>query len=250
LHAKARRKHDNGGWDWRRQLSISFKIYVPKQVNTSLETSGGSIHLDNLSGNEKFETSGGSLHVEALTGTIKGETSGGSIEVSNSGDDINLETSGGSIHADNCSGKIHLETSGGSLHLQNLKGTINANTSGGSVQANNIDGELITGTSGGSLHLTQLSCSLEASTSGGSINVEIVRAGKFVKLDDSGGHITLRLPSKQGYDLNLSANKISPASSTGNFSGTWEKDNVRGTMNGGGIPVHVDASGHLDISFE
>ncbi|HEY2583312.1 MAG TPA: hypothetical protein VGI43_15985, partial [Mucilaginibacter sp.] len=86
LHAEAKRKHDGGGdWDWRRQLSISFKIYVPKQVSTHLGTSGGSIHLDNLSGDENFSTSGGSLHIETLTGTIKGETSGGSIEVSNSG---------------------------------------------------------------------------------------------------------------------------------------------------------------------
>jgi hypothetical protein len=250
LHAKAKRKHENGfNWDWRKQLSISFKIYVPKEVNTHLGTSGGSIHLDNLSGEENFSTSGGSLHVDALTGIIKGETSGGSIEVSNSSDNINLETSGGSIHASNCNGKIHLETSGGSLHLQDLKGSINANTSGGSVSANNIDGELITGTSGGSVNLTQLSCALEASTSGGSMNIEMTHVGKYVKLDDSGGHIDLKLPSKQGYDLNLSANKINPPSYVSNFTGEWNKDRVKGTLNGGGIPVSVDASGHLSLSF-
>jgi hypothetical protein len=248
LHAQARRKHD-GGWDWRRQLNISFKIFVPKQVSTHLNTSGGSIHLDNLSGDENFGTSGGSLHIDALNGMIKGETSGGSIEVSNSGDDINLNTSGGSIHADNCKGKIRLETSGGSLHLSNLKGNINANTSGGSVTANNIDGELITGTSGGSVNLSQLSCSLEASTSGGSMHVEMIKVGKYIKLDDSGGHVDLRLPSNQGYNLSLSADKISPATSVGNFSGQWDKDHVKGTMNGGGIPVHVDVSGHLNIDF-
>ena len=249
LHARARRKHNGMGWDWRKQLSISFKIFVPKQVNTHLETSGGSIHLDNLSGNENFSTSGGSLHVDALTGMIKGETSGGSIEVSNSGSDIKLETSGGSIHAGNCQGKIHLETSGGSLHLDNLKGTIDANTSGGSIEANSIEGELKTGTSGGSLNLTHLSCSLDASTSGGSINAEIVHAGKYVKLDVSGGHVDLRLPAKQGYDLNLSANRISKPDNLSIFSGEWEKDHVRGAINGGGIPVNVDASGHLDIIF-
>lgn len=249
VHAEARRKHENGfNWDWRKQLSISFKIYVPKQVNTHLSTSGGSIHLDNLSGDENFGTSGGSLHIDALTGQIKGETSGGSIEVSNSADNISLETSGGSIHANNCHGKIRLETSGGSLHLEDLKGSINANTSGGSVQANNIEGELITGTSGGSVNLSQLSCSLEASTSGGSMHVELLHVGKYIKLDDSGGHIELRLPSKQGLNLDLSANRINKPDLS-NFSGEWEKDHVHGTVNGGGVPVHVDASGHLELSF-
>ena len=248
VHAMARRKHEGFNWDWRRQLSISFKIYVPKQVSTRLETSGGSIHLDNLSGEENFGTSGGSLHIDRLTGTIKGETSGGSIEVSNSSDNINLETSGGSIHADNCNGKIRLETSGGSLHLSNLKGNINANTSGGSIQGNNIDGELITGTSGGSVNLSQLSCSLEASTSGGSMNVELLHLGKYVKLDVSGGQVNLRLPANQGMNLNLSANRINKPD-VGSFNGEWDKDHVKGSLNGGGIPVNVDASGHLEISF-
>jgi hypothetical protein len=249
VHATAKRKHEGGiNWDWRKQLSISFRVFVPREVATHLSTSGGSIHLDNLSGNENFSTSGGSLHVDHLTGVIKGETSGGSIEVSNSGNNINLETSGGSIRASNCNGTIRLETSGGSLHLEGLKGSIKANTSGGSIQASNIEGELITGTSGGSVNLTQMACSLEASTSGGSMNVEMNHVGKYVKLEVSGGHVNLRLPSKQGLDLNLSANRINKPE-MGNFSGEWEKDHVKGSLNGGGVPVHVDASGHLDISF-
>jgi len=250
LHAKAKRRHEGGfNWDWRRQLSISFKIYVPKDVNTHLGTSGGSIHLDNLSGNENFSTSGGSLHVEALTGVIKGETSGGSIEVSNSADDINLETSGGSIHATNCHGRIKLETSGGSLNLDNLKGTINANTSGGSIRGSNVEGELITGTSGGSVNLTQMACSLEASTSGGSMNIEMNQVGKYVKLDVSGGHVDLRLPGKTGMNLNFSADRIS-ANNASNFNGEWEKTRVKGSVNGGGVPINVDASGSLKVSFE
>jgi hypothetical protein len=142
-----------------------------------------------------------------------------------------------------------LETSGGSLHLEGLKGTINANTSGGSVQASNIEGELITGTSGGSVNLSQLSCSLQASTSGGSMHVELLRVGKYVKLDVSGGHVDLKMPAKQGYNLNLSANRINPPSYVNNFTGEWDKDHVKGSLNGGGIPVTVDASGHLNLSL-
>lgn len=248
LHARAKRKHDGDNWDWRRQLSISFKIYVPREVNTHLGTSGGSIHLDNLTGEENFSTSGGSLHMDALNGMIKGETSGGSIEVSNSGENITLETSGGSIHASHCHGKIHLETSGGSLHLDDLKGDINAQTSGGSVEGSDIDGELVTGTSGGSVNITHMAGSLNASTSGGSMHIQIISLGKYIKLDDSGGHIDLSLPGKQGLTLDLSADRIS-SSSVSNFTGEWDKTHVKGTLNGGGIPVNVDASGRLDISF-
>ena len=235
VHATAKNKRNFS--NWKNSLSIGFKVFVPKQVNTSLNTSGGSIHMDNLSGNEKFETSGGSLHVDKLTGIIKGETSGGSIHVSNSGSDISLETSGGSIEASNCNGKIHLETSGGSLRLTDLKGTIDANTSGGSISANNIAGEFKTGTSGGSINLTNLACALDASTSGGSFHAQFNSVGKYVKIDVS-GHVDLSIPSKQGLDLDLRGDRVE-ANFTSNFSGTKEKEKIEGKLNGGGSSVVI-----------
>jgi hypothetical protein len=249
LRAVAKNKHE-GNWDWRRSLNISFKVYVPKNVATDLQTSGGSIHLDNLNGEEKFETSGGSLHIDHLTGNIHGRTSGGSIHVSNSRDNIDLETSGGSVNADNCSGTIRLGTSGGSLHLNNLNGKINAETSGGSVQASEIKGELRTGTSGGSVNLTGLTCSLDTYTSGGSIHVQMKEASKFVKIDASGGHVDLQLPSKQGYDLNVHADKVTAELGNGNFNGTKDKDRVEGKLNGGGIAVNVSGSNRVNLSLD
>ncbi len=68
-------------------------------MSTKLRTSGGSISLINLNGEQDFSTSGGSLHVEKMSGKIDGSTSGGSIHVSDSKDEIDLRTSGGSIEA-------------------------------------------------------------------------------------------------------------------------------------------------------
>jgi hypothetical protein len=246
LHAVAKSKH-NGNWDWKRSLNISFKIYVPKEVGTNLETSGGSIHMDNLSGEERFSTSGGSLHLDELTGNIHGRTSGGSIQVSNSGENIDLETSGGSIHANNCKGTIKLGTSGGSLHLEELSGKIDATTSGGSVSASNIKGELHTGTSGGSVNLSALACSLDTYTSGGSMHVQLSQLGKFVKIDVSGGHVDLQLPNK-GLNLNVHGNKVT-AELGSSFSGTKDKDRIEGKLNGGGVPVDVNGGGRVNLTL-
>ncbi|QEC79838.1 DUF4097 family beta strand repeat-containing protein [Mucilaginibacter ginsenosidivorax] len=246
VHATAKNKHNFA--NWRNSLSIGFKVFVPKNVNTSLNTSGGSIHLDNLDGTEKFETSGGSLHVDKLTGMIKGQTSGGSIHVSNSGSSIDLETSGGSIEASNCNGKIHLETSGGSLHLTDLKGTIDANTSGGSISANNIAGELKTGTSGGSINLNGLACALDASTSGGSFHAQFASVGKYVKIDVSSGHIDISVPSKSALDLDLRADKVE-ANFTSNFSGTKEKERIEGKLNGGGSSFEVRGNSRINLNL-
>ncbi len=236
--------------NWKKALNISFKIFVPENVSTDLSTSGGSISIANLSGIEEFRTSGGSLSVKKIIGKIHGETSGGSINVSDSKEDIELGTSGGSIDADNCSGKIKLNTSGGSLELHDLHGEIKATTSGGSVNGKNIFGELSAHTSGGNVSLYALACSVDASTSGGNINVEIKDIGKYVKLNNSGGHIDLEIPKDKGYDLKLYGDKMDRNFSLNNFSGTVKENRIEGTMNGGGIPITVDAGGgKINLSF-
>jgi hypothetical protein len=240
LTAIAKPKHEI--FNWRRSLNISFRIYVPENVATDLETSGGSITLGDLAGTEKFSTSGGSLHIDHLTGKTTGSTSGGSIHVTDSKDIIDLSTSGGSIEATNCTGNIRLSTSGGSLHLLNLNGTIHAETSGGSAEGDNIEGDLFVHTSGSSIRLTNLACSLDAETSGAGIHVAMAKLGKFIKLGTSGGNIDLEIPNGQGVNLDIDAGRIKTASLT-NFSGSQEKGRMNGTLNGGGIPVRLNTSG-------
>ena len=235
--------------DWKKALNISFKVFVSKNVSTDLETSGGSISLTNLSGSQEFSTSGGSLNVDNVSGKVDGKTSGGSIDLKNSKDDIELSTSGGSIEAKNCDGKLRLTTSGGSLNLSDLKGDIEAKTSGGSVRGKNIGGELVAHTSGGSVHLDDLSCSLEASTGGGNMDVSIKQLGKYVKISNSGGNIDLELPKGKGMDLELSGNKIK-TDKLDNFSGKFGEDEVNGKLNGGGVPVRVEAgSGKITLAL-
>ncbi|TMI93504.1 MAG: DUF4097 domain-containing protein [Bacteroidetes bacterium] len=236
--------------DWKKALNISFKVFVSKNISTDLSTSGGSISLTNVSGNQNFSTSGGGLDVDNVSGKVDGRTSGGSINVENSKDDIELTTSGGSIHASKCEGKLRLNTSGGSLDLKDLKGDIRATTSGGSVGGSNVEGELITHTSGGSIHLRDLSCSLETSTSGGNIDVSIKQLGKYVKISNSAGNIDLELPKGKGMDLDLSGDRIK-TDHLDNFNGKINDDEVNGKLNGGGVLVRVDAgSGRIYLGLK
>ena len=235
--------------DWKKALSIGYKIYVPQQVRTDLRTSGGSIHLENLSGEQSFTTSGGSLHVSKISGRMDGRTSGGSIHLEDSRDEIELSTSGGSIQATNCTGNIRLSTSGGSLDLSNLKGTIKATTSGGNVRGGNVEGELIAFTSGGNIHLRDLASSLETATSGGNIDVAFRQMGKYVKVNNSAGNIDLTLPKNAKLDLDLSG-RIAGASFA-NFDGRIDDRKVKGKLNGGGVPVTADAnSGRIRLEWQ
>ncbi len=247
LIASAKLKKSN--MNWKKSVNVSFKAYLPVNVTTELETSGGSIALSNLEGTHSFRTSGGSIAIDRVKGKMKGKGSGGSIRIANSSNDIDLVTSGGSIQAETCTGNIKLKTSGGSLKLEDLDGTIEAETSGGSIDAENIKGDLVTGTSGGSIRLRNLTCSIDAETSGGGIDAEIIETTKTVKLRNSGGNINLQLPANKGYDLDLSANKIDMQLK--NFSGSVDEHSVEGQLNGGGTLVDVRSQGgKISVSFK
>ncbi len=229
-------------------LSISFKIIAPRQVDSNLQTSGGSIRINDISGSQDFKTSGGSLSVENASGNIVGKTSGGSITVTNSKDNIDLKTSGGSITAKDCSGKIDLKTSGGSLKMNNLSGNIDAATSGGSVTASDIKGTLKPGTSGGSVKLDGISGNVDAHTSGGSMNVEMTSVSEYVKLSNSGS-LNLTLPSGKGYNLKVKANKIE-TSGLKDFRGNMESRNMEGTVGSGGPEIEIKTSQRASLSFK
>ncbi len=97
------------------------------------------------------------------------------------------------------------------------------------------------GTSGGSIHLNEVSGDIQAHTSGGSINADVLKLGKYLTLSTSGGSVHATVPGGQGLDLDLSGNRVNTVVT--NFSGTAKDNRVKGSMNGGGIPVKMSTSG-------
>ena len=240
LTATAKPKHRIN--DWKKSLSFSFKIYVPKSAEINLLTRGGTIELAGMAGKKDFTTSGGNLVLNDIEGKTKGTTSGGNIYLRNSKDDLDLSTSGGNIYAENSSGNISISTSGGSIKIEGLKGIIKAGTSGGNIKGDAIEGDLSAHTSGGNISLQGLNCSLKTGTSGGNIDVSMNSLGKFVSIHNSAGKVNLQIPKNIGVDLKLSAMKISTGTME-NFKGNLSKDEINGALNGGGIPVTVEANG-------
>lgn len=186
-------------------LSISFVLEVPRQVSANLNTSGGSISLAGLEGEHDVKTSGGSLNFDEITGYTVAHTSGGSINISQYDGVMNGNTSGGSIRADNSKGELKLNTSGGSIVLEDVSGSIDAHTSGGSIKAfvNDLD--------------------------------------EYLTLKTSGGSINAVIPEGMGVDLDLTGNRVNTKLT--NFTGQAEKNNIEGSMNGGGVPVTMKTSG-------
>ena len=214
---------------WKR-ISFSFVVEVPKEMSNRLKTSGGSLKLSGVVGDQKLNTSGGSIKLKEITG------------------EVYANTSGGSITADELDGEMALSTSGGSISISNSKGNIDGNTSGGSIRLNDIAGAVDVSTSGGGITITGSSERVKASTSGGTIKANVSGLTKEISLRTSGGSIYATLPKGKGLDLNLSGNKVNI--DLQNFSGSAKKGRINGSMNGGGIPVNMSTSGgNVNVDF-
>lgn len=203
IYAIAERKEKS--WNNENGLNISFEIQVPEQMTCDLHTSGGSISLASVTGEQAVKTSGGSLNFKNIKGNMDANTSGGSIELAKYEGNLDAQTSGGSINLNDASGRLKVHTSGGSIHLNNVAGDIDAQTSGGSIHA------------------------------------DVQRLGKFLTLETSGGSVHATIPGGKGLDLDLEGNRVKTALT--NFNGTSDTRRVKGTVNGGGIPVKMSTSG-------
>lgn len=213
VRAIAERQNSSSWKFWKdNDISISFVVFTPHEMSTSLETSGGHIKTMGLNGEQEIRTSGGHLELADLNGTIDARTSGGHISLLNINGDVDARTSGGHIEAKNTEGQLSVSTSGGHIDLANIAGTV------------------------------------DASTSGGSISADIVKMGEFARLKTSGGSVNVTVPRNIGLDLDLHGSRV--RSQLENFSGSMEDDDVEGSINGGGPMLSARTSGgSVRVSF-
>ena len=188
-----------------RNISISFRAYVP-------------------------------VHTE-----VNGSTSGGSVSARNLMNDIDLRTSGGSVSVVNIHGNAVVRTSGGGITIEDFAGMIEARTSGGSISVDGLEGVGDLRTSGGSIRMDNIAAKLDARTSGGSIRANLLSLYDDVNLQTSGGSIRIDLNGATDFELNLRGNRVN--TQLRNFSGEFENNRIVGKIGDGGPQISARTSG-------
>ncbi len=216
---------DRGYW---RHRNIRYTVTVPKVYDLDLDTSGGSISVEDVEGRIDADTSGGSLNFRHIVGNIKGHTSGGSIDVKDADGTVNIDTSGGSIDVDDVTGDVDADTSGGSMTIADVGGRVEARTSGGSIRIENVKK------------------GAEAHTSGGSVRAEFEDQPEGdVILSTSGGGVTVALPEDVAMSVEAYASKVRSQFPVDGV--TSAKRRLRGDINGGGPELNLESSGTIYI---
>ena len=216
----------------RKSLQFMTTVRLPRHFNLDAGTSGGAIHLKNLTGKVSLRTSGGVISVNKVTGDTIARTSGGGITVGDSHGAMNLRTSGGRIKANGVKGHLNARTSGGGIHVGDHSGNADVSTSGGSIELGSVKGNITASTSGGSIQAVMVGqpdkdCSLR--TSGGSIHLKVSPdANLRIDASTSGGgvksNLTLSNPELKRSSLQGQLNSGGPT--------------LKARTSGGSIQIH------------
>lgn len=212
-------------------LSVRFRVTVPKRFNASLNTAGGSIQVSDLHGNVDARTSGGDLKFSKIEGPIDAHTSGGNVTAAGCTDKLQVQTSGGNIAIKDFSGpSATADTSGGSVNVITCSGAVQIKTSGGDITVDKFSGP-----------------SVFADTSGGAMtfNVEKQPAADCW-FRTGGGNITVRLPENIAMNVIASTdggevNTAIPVNAT--VQGRVKEGRLEGKINGGGPKLALKTSG-------
>ncbi|MCG6189806.1 DUF4097 family beta strand repeat-containing protein [Maribellus maritimus] len=212
-------------FNFRNNTGIALTIITPREMSCNVSSSGGGVDISGVAGTHNFSSSGGGVRIENVTGSTKASSSGGGVTATNQNGDCRLSSSGGGVK------------------LTDAHGSVFARSSGGSVRLNNIDGDVDASSSGGGVSVSGKAGAVKAKSSGGSVRVDIGNLSKELYLTSSGGGVDaiIKNGDNLGLDLDLSSDRVNI--DLHNFSGKSEKNRVKGTMNGGGIPVYIRSSG-------
>ena len=192
-------------WSKGNNINLSFEIQVPYEMSSDLTTSGGSIAISGIEGDQTLKTSGGSVRISGSSGMVAAKSSGGSLSISE------------------FSGSLDLNTSGGSVKVSGMSGDLTINSSGGSVSLDNVSGKVY------------------ASTSGGGIKADIINIDDALTLKSSGGSISAIIPKGLPMDLDLKGGNVNTKLT--NFEGEMKRDKIIGKSNGGGVLISMASSG-------
>ncbi len=160
-----------------------YVVRLPKKVLLDrVESSNGSVRVENIDGPSRLRTSNGSIRVWGVNGDLEAITSNASVEVNSFQGAASLKTSNGRIRAEGIRGNFDAQTSNASVDV-----TIAALESGRPVRLTSSNGsinlgfdkwngnEVIARTSNASINLRLpegVNAELKARTSNGSITTD------------------------------------------------------------------------------
>jgi len=171
--------------------------------------------------------------------------------------DMEARTSDGGVKIAGIEGAIELRTSDGGVDVSDVSGSLRLTASDGAIRIHNVTGTLESRSSDGHATIDGKFTAVQVHTSDGNLDLTLAEGTQLnasSRVESSDGRVTVRLPRSMPVDLDVHTSDGNikcdmPLTMEGYDSAHSGGHNLRGRLNGGGVPLAIHTSdGNVTIA--
>ncbi len=188
-------------------VSVNYEIWIPDKASAMIRCTSGNVSIENIGGPIEADVTSGNLVVVKAAHDVDGKCISGKIELLDVAGAVTLKGVSGNITAERIKGSFEAETTSGNIKVRDIS------------EAKSVRIKILSGHIG--------------------YDGQILKDGRYDMEVMSGG-IELRIPAASAFDLD--AETFSGHIETDfavTMSGKISKNDLRGSVNGGGASVHL-----------
>jgi DUF4097 and DUF4098 domain-containing protein YvlB len=180
-----------------RNISIDYKIEVPRDTEIDAGVASGGITIDNVRGPVKASSASGYVHVYRVEGDTQINAASGSIEASGIGGILRVSSASGDIAVTDVKGDLKVSAASGSIRVTNPNDRVDASSASGAIEVSGAKNDLKVHAISGSVTVTGDPAShyWELKSVSGSVDIRVPPNASFLlTAETTSGGIRTNIP--------------------------------------------------------
>jgi len=189
------RRGDHG---WRRQVTVSMTVLLPRGVRLKLATGNGAVSVERAGSDVQASTGNGRVRIAETEGQVSVSTGNGDVEVRNAKARVHVSTGNGDVDVVTVEGPVEVNSSNGDIDVRmsalRAREDMAFHTGSGDVHLtlpSNYNGELDASTGNGSIR-SDFDLKIKGQLSPRHVRATIGSGGPMLRMSTGNGEFEIR----------------------------------------------------------
>ena len=189
------RRGDHG---WRRQVTVSMTVLVPRGVRLKLSTGNGAVSVERAGSDVQASTGNGRVRIAETEGQVNVSTGNGDVEVRNAKARVHVSTGNGDVEVVTVEGPVEVSSGNGDIDVRmsalRAREDMSFSTGSGDVKLTlpaNYNGELDAQTGNGTIR-SDFALKVKGQLSPRHVRATIGEGGPMLRLNTGNGEFEIR----------------------------------------------------------